>query len=44
MQGYENVSVFSPRAGVGASADPEGGQGGPDPPPPQENHKLYEFL
>ena len=26
-----------------SNADPEGGTGGPDP-PPLENHKLYGFL
>ena len=44
MQGYENVSVFSPTAGVkqGANSDPEGGGVGLRT--PLKNHKLYEFL
>ena len=28
----------------GASEDPEGGTGGPDPSPHLKNHKLYGFL
>ena len=34
MQGYENVSVFSPRAGgeTRSKCGSRGGTGGPDPP------------